>query len=182
MSIKTIVDKHFADNYAYYLSVCKRYYNGRYLAEDLLHELYHVFVHLQKKDSSIIETEELTPFSKNENTEELEANAFANQVLFGKRAEELAEKCVEEASGKMENLKKSVIKVSKKEKIREDFLANYLAFRLSYQGQNWWGTASKMQVNDPNPFQLSIDLLKKNISMDKLNPIDYNLLNKALSN
>ena len=40
MSIKSTIDKHFADNYTYYKSVCKRYYNGRYLAEDLLHELY----------------------------------------------------------------------------------------------------------------------------------------------
>jgi len=40
LSIKSIIDKHFADNYTYYKSVCKRYYNGRYLAEDLLHELY----------------------------------------------------------------------------------------------------------------------------------------------
>ena len=127
---------------------------------DLLHELYHVFTHLTEDNSSVVEVEELSPFSNNESTEELEANAFANQIIFGNRAEEYAEACVNLASWKIENLKKAVTQISNREKIRVDFLSNYLAFRLSYQGENWWGTASKMQV---------------------LNPIDNNLLNSALS-
>ena len=68
---------------------------------DLLHELYHVFAHLEKENTSVIEVEELNPFSNNDSIGEIEANSFANQFIFGNRAEELAEKCVD--FGSMEN-------------------------------------------------------------------------------
>ena len=149
---------------------------------DLLHEIYHVFVHLDKENSSVIETEELSPFSNEGIVEEQEANTFANQVIFGNRAEELAERCVESANWKLENLKKAVGKISKEENIREDFVSNYIAFRLGLQGQNWWGTASKMQISEPDPFEIATKLLKERISLKNLNPIDYNLLTTAMSN
>jgi transcriptional regulator with XRE-family HTH domain/Zn-dependent peptidase ImmA (M78 family) len=149
---------------------------------DLLHEIYHVFVHLDKDNSSVIETEELSPFSNEGIVEEQEANTFANQVIFGNRAEELAERCVESANWKLENLKKAVGKISKEENIREDFVSNYIAFRLGLQGQNWWGTASKMQISEPDPFEIATKLLKERISLKNLNPIDFNLLTTAMSN
>jgi len=149
---------------------------------DLLHELYHVFVHLQKENTSVVELEELNPFSDSESLEELEANAFANQVIFGDDAERLAEVCVESAEWKLENLKQAVIKISKKEKIQVDFLANYLAFRLAYQGQDWWATAAKMQISEPEPFSIATEIFKKNVQIQKLNPIDHNLLTTAISN
>jgi transcriptional regulator with XRE-family HTH domain len=156
-------------------------YHSRWIF-DLLHELYHVFAHLDQLNTSVIEIEELTPFSNSESVEELEANAFANRFLFGDRAEELAEKCVETAQYKLENLKKAVATVAHKEKIGEDILSNYLAFRLSHQGENWWSTASTFQITAPPPFDIAVDILKANIRMEKLQPIDYNLLNTAITN
>lgn len=149
---------------------------------DLLHELYHVFAHLNEENTSVIEVEELSPFSNNDSIEELEANSFANQVIFGNRAEELAEKCVTIAKWDIKNLSKSVAQVAKKEKIREDFLANYMAFRLSFQGENWWSSAIKMQLKDPHPFTIATHFLKEKIQMKKLSPIDFNLLSVALAN
>lgn len=149
---------------------------------DLLHELYHVFAHLDKNNSSVIETEELSPFSNSGSIEEQEANSFASQAIFGNRAEELAERCVESANWKLENLKKAVSKISKTENIGEDFLSNYIAFRLGLQGQNWWSTAFKMQVIDPDPFDITASFLKDKVNMKNLNPIDYNLLTTALTN
>lgn len=148
---------------------------------DLLHELYHVFAHLDQANTSVIEVEELSPFSNNESIEELEANSFANQVIFGNRAEELADQCVAIAKWNIKNLSKAVIQVAKKEKIREDFLSNYIAFRLTSQGENWWGSAKKMQLTEPNPFTISTDLLKNKIQMQKLCPMDFNLLSAALA-
>lgn len=148
---------------------------------DLLHELYHVFAHLDKPNSSVVETEELSPFSSNEAVEELEANSFANKVLFGNNAEKLAEDCIKDAEWKLENLKKSVIKISKREKISSDILSNYLAFRLSYQGQNWWSTATTLQITEPDPFKIAVDFINEKIDRDKLNPIDSNLLSTALT-
>lgn len=149
---------------------------------DLLHELYHVFAHLDEANTSVIEFEEMNPFTNNESIEELEANSFANQVIFGNRAEELAERCVSIANYDIKNLAKAVVHVSKKENVREDFLANYMAFRLSYQGENWWSSAIKMQVTHPNPFDVATKFLKEKIQMQKLSPIDYNLLTTAITN
>lgn len=149
---------------------------------DLLHELYHVFAHLDKENTSVVEIEDLNPFSNSESIEELEANSFANQFIFGNRAESLAEECVEVAQWDIKKLSKAVLRVAAKEKIREDFLSNYLAFRLSNQGENWWSSATKMQVSEPNPFLVASALLKSKIQMEKLSPIDYNLLDTALKN
>jgi transcriptional regulator with XRE-family HTH domain len=149
---------------------------------DLLHELYHVFADLDEPNSSVIELEELTPTLDNDSQVELEANTFANQVIFDKKAEELAMRCIETASYKLENLKGAVKQVAKQQKIREDFLSNYMAFRLQLQNENWWGTATKMQVTDPSPFIIASDILKERLSIGKLNPIDANLLLMAINN
>ena len=50
---------------------------------DLLHELYHVLVHLKDEDELIVEATEISPISRDEDPRELEANSFANQVVFG---------------------------------------------------------------------------------------------------
>lgn len=149
---------------------------------DLLHEVYHVFAHLDKENTSVLELEELNPFSNNDSIEELEANSFANQVIFGSRAEELAEQCVLEAKWDIKNLSKAVIKVAKKEKIREDFLSNYIAYRLTFQGESWWSSAIKMQITEPNPFIITKDMLQKNIQIQKVSPLDYSLYSSAMSN
>lgn len=44
---KAVVDKHFTDNYKYYRKVCYQYYGGRYLLEDLLHEVYLGFMKIR---------------------------------------------------------------------------------------------------------------------------------------
>ncbi|HVU57734.1 MAG TPA: XRE family transcriptional regulator [Puia sp.] len=147
---------------------------------DLLHELYHVFAHLSNANSSVVESEELSPFSSQDAIEEREANSFANQVVFDGKAEELAQRCVAEA-GNIENLRKTVITISKQLKIREDFLANYLAYRLNYQGENWWASAQKLQITEPRPYEIAKKRLEKRINTLKLNPIENNLLSTALN-
>lgn len=149
---------------------------------DLLHELYHVFYHLDEENTSVIESEELNPFSNNESVEELEANSFANQIIFGNRAEELAEKCVSLANWDIRKLTDAVNQVAKKENVRLDFLSNYMAFRLSYQGENWWGSAVQMQITEPNPFEISAEILRNRLQLQNLGPMEYNLLNTAINN
>lgn len=149
---------------------------------DLLHELYHVFAHLGEKNSSIIETEEINPISDNNSPEELEANSFANKFIFDNKADELAQKCIKTAQSKMENLKSAVKKVAEVEGYREDFIANYLAFRLDYQGQDWWAVASNLQIDNPIPKEITANYLKNKINIENLNPIDANLINSAISN
>lgn len=116
---------------------------------DLLHELYHVFDHLQEPDTSIVEAGEISPFASDESMQEREANSFANLVLFDGKAEEYAQKSIEAAKWDLRGLATNVKKISKLYKIREDSLANYLAFRLSFQNQNWWAQANSLQTSDP---------------------------------
>jgi IrrE N-terminal-like domain len=143
---------------------------------DLLHELYHALAHLDKQDSAIVETQELNPFINNDTLEEREANTFSHQVLFGDRAEDILNHCVKLTKGRMENLKAAVTNVSRAENIREDILANYLAFRLSLNDQNWWGAAVSFQITDPDPFAIATEILNKNITTKDLNQIENSLL------
>lgn len=147
---------------------------------DLLHELYHVFAHLDKANTSVVETEDLSPFGTNDTPEEIEANSFANQFIFGNRSEAIAKSALEKAQYKIEYLKTAVIEVANQENINPEFVANYLAFRLQVRGKNWWGTANSFQTTDPSPFILASTALKENIAIDYLNSIDKNLLNTAI--
>lgn len=40
MEVKSIIDLHYTSNYKYYKHICNRFYKGRYIADDMLHELY----------------------------------------------------------------------------------------------------------------------------------------------
>jgi transcriptional regulator with XRE-family HTH domain/Zn-dependent peptidase ImmA (M78 family) len=129
---------------------------------DLLHELYHILVHLKNSpDDVIIELSEISPMSKEEDERELEANSFASQIIFNENPEKMAQEAVTLAKGKIEFLKSAVEKIAKQYNVREDCLANYLAYRLAYQGNQWWSTADTLQVKEPEPFIVVRDILMK---------------------
>lgn len=46
--VKTIIDEHIKVNYDYYHRVCKKYYNGRYIADDMVQELYLAFLNVKE--------------------------------------------------------------------------------------------------------------------------------------
>jgi hypothetical protein len=148
---------------------------------DLLHEVYHALAHLDDPNSSIVETQEINPFSHAESNEEKEANTFSQQVLFEDRTEKILNHCVQKTGGKMARLKSVVQNVARSENIREDILANFVAFRLSLDDQNWWGAASALQVTTPDPFSIASDILLKNIATSKINEMERNLLQMAIS-
>ena len=148
---------------------------------DLLHEMYHVFVHLEVEGSSVIETEELSLISSNDSEEEGEANSFANQLLLGENVEDLAKKCVKRAGNRTERLKQAVIDIAKEENIRVDALANYLAYRLDSEGTNWWGTAFSLQVEEPSPVVFTKNYLLQNLDFNQLNDIESNMLSMAIN-
>ncbi len=149
---------------------------------DLLHELRHLSRRPSDEDVAIVEPEVLAKDSPPEVIdEEAEATDFAGEVALGGRAEELAQKCVEMASGKLELLKTAVPKVAKKESVPVDMLANYMAYRLSLQGENWWGAAQNLQPRDGNPWQMARDLVLARADFRNVNSIDKELLLQALS-
>lgn len=146
---------------------------------DLAHELGHAARHLSVKNPTVIETSEISPFSE-ENEEEIEASEFAEALVFNSRAEELAELSVERAQGELRKLKKAVIEVARDQMFSVDNLANYLAYRLSMQGENWWGAAANLQVETPSPLSIARKELTKRIHPGQLNAEERDILFRAL--
>jgi ribosome-binding protein aMBF1 (putative translation factor)/Zn-dependent peptidase ImmA (M78 family) len=145
---------------------------------DLLHEMRHAADDPESPVLEVIET------SKAPSTEELpkeqEANKFAGDVLLDGRSEELAQMCVQASQGRLEWLKGAVPKVAEKEGVQVDALANYLAYRLSLQGENWWGAANNLQTED-NPWETVRDELLRRVELDVLESHERELLLKAMT-
>lgn len=148
---------------------------------DLLHELYHALVHLVNEDEMILEADDISPGSANDDPKENEANSFASQVVFNGNPEAYVKEVVTLAKGKTELLKNAVEQIASKHHLRKDSLANYLAYRLAYQGSSWWGTAEGLQETIPQPYEVAREVLLENINWNKLGSIDYNLLANALN-
>jgi ribosome-binding protein aMBF1 (putative translation factor)/dephospho-CoA kinase len=146
---------------------------------DLLHEYFHAAQNPDLEEHPIIEESEMSPVRRR-SAEETAASQFAGDVMLDGRAEELAEQCVEAAKGKVEWLKSAVPMVAQKARVQTDALANYMAFRLSLQEINWWGAATNLQADGTPLMCTPRDLLFTNINAGVLNPIDRDLLFRAL--
>ncbi len=147
---------------------------------DLLHEFWHIGQEPQRDQLAVIEAGEAAQ-ERRESADERAATQFAGDVVLAGRAEELAELCVHAARGSVERLKAAVPQVATRENVPVDALANYMAFRLSLQGVNWWGAATNLQVAGPDPCQDARDILLERAKFEYLNEVDRNLLLQALS-
>jgi transcriptional regulator with XRE-family HTH domain/dephospho-CoA kinase len=146
---------------------------------DLLHEYFHAAQNPDLEEHPVIEDNEMSPTRRN-SPEEKAASRFAGDVMLDGRAEELAEQCVTAAKGKVELLKNAVPIVAQRAKVPIDALANYMAFRLSLQGLNWWGAASNLQADGTSALCTPRDFLLQRAQLSLLNPIDRELLLRAL--
>lgn len=146
---------------------------------DLLHEYLHAARNPDLEEHPVIEEGEMSPERRN-SEEEQAASSFAGDVVLNGRAEELTEQCVKAAKGRVESLKGVVPRIAKKAGVSVDALANYMAFRLSLQGINWWGTATNLQVYGGSLECTPRELFLEQAQLGVLNPIDRNLLMRAL--
>lgn len=146
---------------------------------DLLHELRHAEQKDKLDQLSIIESSEESK-ERWQSSEEQDASQFAGDVMLAGRSEELAELCVQASSGAVEYLKAAVPRVAAKEKVQLDDLANYMAFRLSMQGINWWGTANNLQKTGEDPWKLARDIFLEFVDLDAINELDRDILVQAL--
>ena len=150
-------------------------------ANDCLHEAFHAGQEPGEKERSIIEEAEMST-ERMESEEEQEATIFSGDVLLDGRAEELANMCVDAASGRVPSLKSVVPMIADSEGVEAGALANYMAFRLSLQGINWWGTATNLQSDDSDPWEIARDWLVPRLDLDQLNDVDRQILMQALTN
>lgn len=142
---------------------------------DLLHEIGHIITGWDGADGGVIDGDEMST-----DDSEQAANRFAGEVLLDGRAEPLVQRCVMEAKGSVERLKRVVPHVASAEGVDTGALANYMAFRLSLQDINWWGAATNLQASDDDPWAACRDALITHADLGSLNPLDRELLNQAL--
>jgi transcriptional regulator with XRE-family HTH domain/Zn-dependent peptidase ImmA (M78 family) len=150
---------------------------------DLLHELWHAAQEPELDKRTVIEDSE-TAQERRESQEEKTATRFAGHIVLAGRAEDLVTLCQDEAKGSIERLKRVVPLVAARENVSVAALANYMAFRLSLQGENWWGAATNLQAEDTDytdPWQTARDFLLERANFGRLNEVDRNLLLQALS-
>ena len=147
---------------------------------DLIHELYHVGQEPEKPEREVIEADETSP-ERREAEEEQEATQFSGDVILAGRAEELVNYCIQAAGGRVERLKSVVPKIAEREGVPSDALANYLAFRLSLQGVNWWGAATNLQPKDNDPWLLARDWVLPKLDLSRLDQAERELLTQALT-
>jgi cytidylate kinase len=99
--------------------------------------------------------------------------------MLDNKASLLAEQCVATARGSVERLKEATVRVAEAESVDVGALAQYMAFRLSAQGVNWWGAATNLQMASTST-GLPRELLLENADLTRLNPVDRGLLLRAL--
>lgn len=143
---------------------------------DLLHEVEHAAESPTTEEYAVVDED---PAAGDE--AEVAANRFAGDVLLDGRAEELTAECVTEARGRIELLKTVVPRVAERHEVETGDLANYVAYRLSLQGQNWWGAATNLQRTGPDPWTKARDEFFKRSDVGKLNPLDRDLLAQAMT-
>lgn len=152
---------------------------GRWII-DLFHEVKHAAKSSADFDSAWIEEFDKSGKSDDSDEEE-EATDFAVDVVLGGDAENLAQECAKESKGRLEFLKSIVPKVAGRHNVRTDVLANYLAYRLDEEDQNWWGAAQNLQGTGSDPWGVAKEMLVANIDCSALNPVDLSLLVQALA-
>lgn len=146
---------------------------------DVLHELDHAAQDPNAESREVLEWSETDP-RRRESDEEQNASWFAGEVILGGRAEALTKQSLQAANKDLARLKSAVVRIAQQEAVDVGALANYVAFRLSLQGENWWGTAANLQTVGENPFEIARDVLLGRIDLARLTPIDRDLFIQAL--
>jgi hypothetical protein len=146
---------------------------------DILHELWHAAQNPELPEAGVIEMDPRSD-AYSQSVEEEIATDFAADVLLNGKAEELAEECAAVCNRRTEWLKNAVQKVAARNAVREDVLANYLAYRLKAEGEDWWGTATAMQRTREDAHKLLRDPILLRTDWNRLSAPDRELLQKSL--
>lgn len=146
---------------------------------DLLHELFHAGQRPEAETLEVIEEDAMSAERRNSD-EEIAASRYAGEVVLAGQAETLTKACVQAARGSVERLKSVVPTIAARHAVSVDALANYLAFRLSLQGINWWGGAANLQTVDGDPWAIARDVFVERFPYHIDNELDRQLLDRAL--
>jgi transcriptional regulator with XRE-family HTH domain/Zn-dependent peptidase ImmA (M78 family) len=145
---------------------------------DLAHELAHLARHVGGLTPSIVEIGEIDPMT-NDDADEQEASDFAGEVLLGD-PDKLAQELAHRTGGSLPRLKGQIASVAAETQVEPDALANYMAWRLALEGQDWWATAATFQDDSGRAPEVARNVLRARINWDLLDDDDTALLSAAL--
>ena len=112
--------------------------------------------------------------------EEQAASQFAGNVLLDGRAEALVADCMKATKGDIPLFKSAAPRIAQQAGVVVDHFANYLAWRLSLQQENWWGTANNLQTQVGDPFLVAREVFYRRFDFQWIDPVDARLLERAL--
>jgi hypothetical protein len=146
---------------------------------DLLHEIFHAGRFPERSDFEVVEEPE-TSDARRKDREEQQATWFASLVATNGRAEELFKAATDETHGDLRRLKAAVARVATRVGVDAGVLANYAAYRLSMQGENWWGTAANLQDGSLDPLDVAREAFFRRFNFSDLDETGLELLTLAL--
>ncbi|AMU86003.1 helix-turn-helix domain-containing protein [Dehalococcoides mccartyi] len=170
---------YFRENYRHMIVLKHKTFSTSRWMFDALHETYHTLQNPRQPNLVLVEQEEMAKERLN-SEEEITASQYAGAVLLGKNPQSLAEQCIKEANRDLRMLKSAVKRVALAESVPVDALANYLAFRLSLDGHNWWGAAENLQDVSGNPFLVAKNVLLEHVDLNNLADSDIQIVQRAL--
>lgn len=147
---------------------------------DLLHEYWHATQqsHLLERDK--VDISDVLSIDY-EDQEEVDANNFANNVIFDGKGEQLLRQCYSLSQGRQNRLKTAVERVALLNDADVSSLANYVAHNESRRGGNFWGAAHNLQVKD-NPYRHTLKVFEERISITDIDDkVEKELLEKELA-
>ena len=130
---------------------------GRWLF-DLLHEMRHAAEDPDTPTYAVLDAD------ADLDDDEYVANDFAGAVLLDGRAEEIAQQVVQASGGRVESLTRVVPEIAKRNGVATGDLAHYIAYRLSLDNVNWWGSATNLQSSGVDPWQLTAERFSKRLT------------------
>ncbi len=150
---------------------------------DLLHELSHAGQEPDKESFGEIE-EVATSHKRRTSKEEVFANDFANAVLLGKETEDLFNRCIEQADGKLNMLKKVIPQVARENHVIAGALANYVAHEAKadtkFKYKELLKMAESLQLEEGNPYEMTRKIFHKRGRLKTMQGIDVDILFQAL--
>ena len=146
---------------------------------DLGHELAHLARHVDEMSPSVVESQEIDPVGSDDDDEQ-EASDFAGELLLG-NPDQLARELAERTEHSLPRLKQEVIRLAGEKDVEADALANYMAWRLSKEGEDWWGAAAGLQDDSNRAFTLAREMLISRVDWTQLDNDDSALLKAALA-
>ena len=147
---------------------------------DLLHDYRHATQRPHLNDSEVVE---LPPTSeeRREAPDEVDASNFAGEVILAGHDKELIRACELATGGRLPRLKAVLPDVAKEIGVDISAAANFMAYQLSLDGTNWWGTAANLQAVGESPWLTARNVFLEHVKFGALSAPDRRLLVDALT-